>query len=132
MATSGTFGDQSNTYLDGYLRNSEVSTGSIHLRADWHGDGWNASSQVGYTSSQGGAERIYGIQFRNLAGYSYNIDGRRTAMDYSTDPTNAAAMQLNNASASHSPQYDKERYLQLDFDHAVEWGPFTRSSPASS
>ncbi|MBV6840072.1 TonB-dependent receptor [Xanthomonas euvesicatoria] len=126
IATSGTFGDQSNTYLDGYLRNSQVSTGSIHLRTDWHGEGWNASSQVGYTSSQGGAERIYGIQFRNLAGYSYAIDGRRTAMDYSTDPTNAAAMQLNNASASHSPQYDKERYLQLDFDHAVEWGPFTQ------
>ncbi len=62
VATSGTFGDQSNTYLDGYLRNSEVTTGSIHLRTDWHGDGWNASSQVGYTSSQGGAERIYGIQ----------------------------------------------------------------------
>ncbi|AXM39053.1 hypothetical protein BRN51_04760 [Xanthomonas oryzae pv. oryzae] len=47
-------------------------------------------------------------------------------MDYSTDPTNAAAMQLNNASASHSLQYDKERYLQLDFDHAVERGPFTQ------
>ncbi len=126
VATSGSFGDQSTTYLDGYLRRTEVKTGSLHLRADWHGEGWNASSQVGYTSSQGGADRIYGIQFSSLGGYDYAIDHRRTAIDYAADTTDPSIMQLHTASASHSPQYDKERFLQLDFDHEVEWGPFTQ------
>ncbi len=126
VATSGSFGDQSATYLDGYLRRSEVKTGSINLRADWHGDGWNASSQVGYTSSTGGADRIYGAQFASYGGYDYAIDQQNTSIDYALDPTDPSHMQLHTTSASHSPQYDKERYLQLDFDRSVEWGPFTQ------
>ncbi len=126
VATSGTFGNDSVTYLDGYLRNTEVKTGSINLRADWHGDGWNASGQAGYTRSTGGAERIYGIQFASLGGYGYGIDHRSTSIDYDLDPTDPSHMRLRNLSASHSPQYDQEKYLQLDFDHAVEWGPFTQ------
>jgi iron complex outermembrane receptor protein len=126
VATSGTFGDDSATYLDGYLRRTEIKTGSLNLRADWHGDGWNGSSQIGYTKSTGGADRIYGIQFVSYGGYSYTIDHRNTSIDYNLDPTDPSNMQLHSLSASHSPQYDQEKYLQLDFDHTVEWGPFNQ------
>lgn len=126
VATSGSFGGASNTYLDGYLRRTEVETGSANLRADWYGDGWNASAQVGYTGSQGGAGRIYGMQFASLGGYSYDIDHRHTSIDYVRDPTDPSHMALHTASISHSPQHDREKYLQADFDRNVEWGPFNK------
>jgi iron complex outermembrane receptor protein len=126
VATSGSFADGAPTYLDGYLRRSEVKTGSINLRADWHGDGWNASSQVGYTSATGGAGRIYSMQFASYGGYDYAIDHKNTAINYSLDPADPSHMGLRNASASTSPQYDREGYLQIDFDRDVEWGPFNK------
>ncbi|NIJ90355.1 hypothetical protein FHR49_003166 [Xanthomonas campestris] len=132
VATSGTFGDQSTTFLDGYLRNSDVTTGSIHLRADWHGDGWNASSQVGYTSSQGGAERIYGIQFRNLAGYGYNIDG--AAPRWTTAPTPPTQRRCSSTTPRPAIARSTTRSVTCSWTSTMRWsgGRSPRSSPASS
>ncbi|MFC5743331.1 TonB-dependent receptor [Dyella tabacisoli] len=126
VATSGSYGKQAPTYLDGYLRNSKVKTGSLNLRADWYGEGWDASSQVGYTSSQGGSQGIYSLAFKTLGGYNYTLDGKHPVVNYNTPPTDAAAAVTQSVGLNYSPQYDRERYFQFDFSHDVAWWMFTQ------
>ncbi|QNK03821.1 TonB-dependent receptor [Dyella telluris] len=122
VATSGSYGAGAPTYLDGYERFSKVNTGTAQLRADWHGDGWNASSQLGYTSSTGGSQGIYNVQFRGYGGYNWNLNGQNPQINYnaSNDPSEMLA---HGAGFSYAPSYDKERYFQADFNHDLNWGP---------
>ncbi|MHC1479736.1 TonB-dependent receptor [Frateuria aurantia] len=124
VATSGSFGPGAITYLDGYSRYSTLTTGSANLKAAWHGDDWNLTLTGGYTKSTGGAQDIYGIEFMNYGGYSYDISKGKAVVNYNDSPTNPSTMTLSSTSKAHDPQYDRERYLQLDFDKDVSWGPF--------
>lgn len=126
VATSGSFGPEAPTYLDGYYRESKDNTGSLHLRADWHGQGWNASSQVGYTSATGGSQGIYNMQFETLGGYDYVLAGKRPQINYHYDATDPSIQFAHGAGLNFAPTYDKERYFQVDFDHDVQWGPLTQ------
>ncbi|GAA0681449.1 TonB-dependent receptor [Dyella marensis] len=124
VATGGSYGASAPTYLDGYERFSKVNTGALQLRADWHGEGWNASSQIGYTNSSGGSQGIYSLQFRGYGGYNWNLAGEHPQINYNTDPTDASQMLAHGAGFSRAPSYDRERYFQADFSHDVALGPF--------
>lgn len=125
VATSGAYGPGAPTYLDGYERDSTVNTGALQLRADWYGEGWTASSQVGYTGSTGGSEGIYNAQFKTPGGFNWDLDGQHPQINYNhgDDPSQAA---INSAGYSRAPSYDRERYFQFDFSHDVSWGPFNQ------
>ena len=123
IATSGTYGAGAPTYLDGYERDSTVNTGSAQLRADWYGDGWTASSQVGYTGSTGGSEGIWSAQFKNNSGYDFNLDGQHPQINFNNGGSPSL---INGGGYSHAPTYDRERYFQADFAHDVSWGPFNQ------
>ena len=122
VATSGSYGAGAPTYLDGYERFSKVNTGTAQLRADWHGDGWNASSQLGYTSSTGGSQGIYNVQFQGFGGYNWNLDGQHPQINFNT-PNDPSEMLAHGAGFSYAPSYDKERYFQADFNHDLALGP---------
>ena len=122
VASSGSYGAGAPTYLDGYERFSKVNTGTAQLRADWHGDGWNASSQLGYTSSSGGSQGIYNAQFQGFGGYNWNLDGQHPQINFNS-PNDASAMLAHGAGYSYAPSYDKERYFQADFNHDLALGP---------
>lgn len=126
IATAGSYNANAPTYLDGYLRESKVNTGSAHLRADWHGNGWNASSQAGYTSATGGSQGIYNMQFQSFGGYDYTLDGKHPQLNYHGDTTDPTTQLAHGAGLNFAPSYDKERYFQFDFDHDVQWGPLTQ------
>lgn len=126
IATSGAYGDNAETILDSYVRNTTVKTSSNTLRGDWHGDGWNLSGQIGATRSAGGADRIYGLTLRGNGGYDYAIDHRNVGVNYAVPPDALEAMSVVGATVNRYPNLDKERYAQLDFDHDVEWGPVTK------
>lgn len=126
VADSGSYGPGAPTYLDGYLRDSKTKTGSLHLRADWHGDGWNASGQVGYTSATGGSQGIYNMQFRNDGGFDYTLNGKHPQINYHFDPTDPSIQEARGVGLNFAPTYDKERYIQFDFAHDVDWGPLNQ------
>ncbi len=126
VATSGAYGDNTDTILDSYVRNTSVKTSSNTLRGDWHGDGWNLSSQAGATRSTGGADRIYGLTLRGKGGYDYAIDHRHVSVDYAVPPSDLQTMSVIGGTVNRYPNLDKERYAQLDFDHDVDWGPITK------
>ncbi|UPG91199.1 TonB-dependent receptor [Luteibacter aegosomaticola] len=125
VATSGSYNANTSTYLDGYERDSTVNTGVAQLRADWFGDGWTASSQIGYTGSTGGSDGIYNMQFQGFGGFNYNLDGQHPQINYNT-PDNPSAMLAHGAGYSYAPSYDRERYFQADFAHDVQWGPLNQ------
>ncbi|HEX7814464.1 TonB-dependent receptor [Dyella sp.] len=122
LATSGAYGPNAPTYLDGYERYSKVNTGSAQLRADWHGDGWNASSQIGYTGSTGGSQGIYNVQFQGFGGYNWNLAGQHPQINFNS-PNDPTQMLAHGAGFSYAPAYDRERYFQADFNHDLAWGP---------
>lgn len=111
------------THLDGYYRNSEVKSGSLNLRADWHGDGWNATGQLGYTTSRGGSDGIYLLSFKTLAPYSYVLNGHNPLVNYQVPGTNTTDAMLDAQGLNFAPSYDRERYAQFDFTKDVSWGP---------
>ncbi|WP_425493905.1 TonB-dependent receptor, partial [Dyella silvatica] len=123
VATSGSYGAAAPTYLDGYERFSKVNTGTLQLRADWHGEGWNASSQIGYTNSSGGSEGIYNVQFKGLGGYNWNLAGPHPQINFNNNPADPSQMVINGAGFSYAPSYDRERYFEADFSHEVSLGP---------
>ena len=125
VITNASYGPEAPTYLDGYERESKVNTGTAQLRADWHGDGWNASSQIGYTGSTGGSEGIWNAQVKTLGGYDWNLAGEHPQINYhfADDPSQAV---LNGVGFSRAPTYDRERYFQADFSHDVAWGPLNQ------
>jgi iron complex outermembrane receptor protein len=125
VGTSGSYGPGAATYLDGYERESKVNTGTAQLRADWYGDGWSATSQVGYTGSTGGSEGIWNAQFQGFGGYNWNLDGQHPQINFNS-PDNPAAMLAHGAGFSYAPSYDRERYFQTDFRHDVTWGPLNQ------
>ncbi|MET3650753.1 iron complex outermembrane receptor protein [Dyella japonica] len=122
VATSGSYGANAPTYLDGYERFSKVNTGTAQLRADWHGNGWNASSQLGYTSSTGGSQGIYNVQFQGFGGYNWNLAGQNPQINFNS-PNDPSQMLAHGAGFSYAPSFDKERYFQADFNHDLNWGP---------
>lgn len=126
LATSGSYNGNAPTHLDGYYRNSKIKTGSVNLRADWYGDGWQASGQVGYTTSQGGSQGIYLMSFKTLAPYNWAIDGHGPLVNYSVPGTDASAANLDATGLNFAPSYDRERYAQFDFSHDLDLGPFTQ------
>ena len=126
VATSGIFDSDATTYLDGYDRRTTVKTGSLNVQADVHGYDWNITNVIGYTRSTGGSSGIYGAEFTSTGGYSYNIDGRDTSIDYVKDPTDPSNMTLSSVSLSRAPTYDEEGYYQFDFDHDLDFGPLTK------
>ncbi|HXO99358.1 MAG TPA: TonB-dependent receptor [Luteibacter sp.] len=125
VATSGSYGPGASTYLDGYERDSVVNTGTANLRADWYGDGWTASSQVGYTGSTGGSEGIWNAQFQGFGGFNWGLDGQHPQINYN-NPDNPSQMNLHGIGYSYAPSYDRERYFQADFAHDVSWGPLNQ------
>ncbi|MDR6642597.1 iron complex outermembrane receptor protein [Luteibacter sp. 1214] len=127
VATTGSYDANTSTYLDGYERDSTVNTGVANLRADWFGDGWTASSQVGYTGSTGGSDGIWNMQFQNFGGFNYALDGEHPQINYNS-PDNPSAALAHGAGYSYAPSYDRERYFQFDFSHDVAWGPLNQIS----
>lgn len=125
VATSGSYGPGASTYLDGYERDSTVNTGTAQLRADWYGDGWTASSQVGYTGSTGGSDGIYSAQFQGSGGFNWGLDGQHPQINFN-NPDNPSQMLAHGAGYSYAPSYDRERYFQADFAHDVSWGPLNQ------
>ncbi len=125
VATSGSYNANTSTYLDGYERDSTVNTGVANLRADWFGDGWTASSQIGYTGSTGGSDGIWNTQFQGFGGFDWNLKGQHPQINYN-NADNPAAMLLHGAGYSYAPSYDRERYFQADFSHDVSWGPLNQ------
>ncbi len=126
LMTGASYDGNAPTHLDGYYRNSKVKTGDLNLHADWHGDGWSASSQIGYTTSRGGSDGIYLLSFKTLAPYSYTLDGHNPLVTYQTPGTNTEAAKLDAQGLNFAPSYDKERYAQFDFTKDVSWGPFNQ------
>ncbi|MDF4002776.1 TonB-dependent receptor [Luteibacter sp. PPL552] len=125
VITNANYGPLAPTYLDGYERESKVNTGAAQLRADWYGDGWTASSQIGYTGSTGGSEGIWNAQFKSLGGYNWNLAGEHPQINYNF-PDNPSAATINGLGFSRAPTYDRERYFQADFAHDVSWGPLNQ------
>jgi iron complex outermembrane receptor protein len=125
VATSGSYGAGAPTYLDAYSRISTVTTGSAQLRADWYGDGWTASSQIGYTGSTGGSDGIYNAQFQGFGGYDWDLKGQHPQINFNS-PNDPSQMLAHGAGYSYAPSYDRERYFQADFAHDVSWGPLNQ------
>lgn len=125
VATSGSYNANTSTYLDGYERDSTVNTGVAQLRADWFGDGWTASSQIGYTGSTGGSDGIWNMQFQGFGGFDWNLKGQHPQINYNS-ADDASAMLAHGAGYSYAPSYDRERYFQADFAHDVSWGPLNQ------
>ncbi|WP_448099474.1 TonB-dependent receptor [Luteibacter yeojuensis] len=125
VATSGSYNANTSTYLDGYERDSTVNTGVAQLRADWFGDGWTASSQIGYTGSTGGSDGIWNMQFQGFGGFDWNLKGQHPQINYNS-VDDASAMLAHGAGYSYAPSYDRERYFQADFAHDVSWGPLNQ------
>lgn len=145
LITSGTVtagagnGNQPYAQLDTNLRLSEVKTQSLNLQHDLTLDGWKLTSQVGTTRATGGKNPEYLQKFLlQSGGYNFNYDGTNTGVTY--DNNTAANWGLPAAPAGSAPgaqiggQYqaggieyttttDKEKYLQFDVTHDVEWGP---------
>ena len=126
LATSGSYGAGAPTHLDGYYRNTKIKTDSMQLRADWYGEGWQATGQLGYTSSRGGSDGIYLLSFKTLAPYNWNISGHGPLINYDVPGTDASAALLDASGLNFAPTYDRERYAQFDFSHDLELGPFTQ------
>jgi iron complex outermembrane receptor protein len=126
LATSGSYGAGAPTHLDGYYRNTKIKTESFHLRADWYGEGWDASGQIGYTQSRGGSDGIYFLSFKTLAPYNWTLNGHGPLINYDVPGTDASAANLDADGLNYAPSYDRERYAQLDFSHDLNLGPFTQ------
>lgn len=125
-ATSGSYNANAPTHLDAYYRDSKIKTSSYNLRADWYGEGWDASSQVGYTRSMGGSDGIYLLSFKTLGPYNWQMDGHNPLINYGVPGTDASAANLDATGLNFAPSYDSERYFQFDFSHDVELGPFAQ------
>lgn len=125
LATSGSY-TNAPTHLDAYYRDSKIKTSSYNLRADWYGEGWDASSQIGYTRSMGGSDGIYLMSFKTLGPYNWTLDGHNPQINYGIPGTDASAANLDATGLNYAPSYDSERYFQFDFSHDVNLGPFTQ------
>lgn len=126
VATSGTYNGNTLTDVGSYFRKTSVKTASSNLRADWFGDGWQASTQVGYTRSSGGADQIYGMIVEGPGGVNYNIDHKHVATDFDVPPSDLSNMSVNSATLNGGDSHDSERYFQADFSHDLYWGPVTQ------
>jgi len=126
LATSGAYNANAPTHLDAYYRDTKIKTGSYNLRADWYGEGWDASSQIGYTQSRGGSDGIYLLSFKTLGPYNYTLDGHNPLINYGVPGTDTSAANLDASGLNYAPSYDRERYFQFDFSHDLNLGPFTQ------
>ncbi len=127
VATRGTFDDTAVTEHDATYKKTEVETTSVTGQMDYHGESWSVSAIAGTTRSTGGVQKQYFMELPEYNGYSYAIDGDNVALDYAnpSDPSSIAIdSDQHTGSVGRTPLLDQEKYLQLDFTHNVQWGPF--------
>lgn len=126
VVTDATFSDGL-TLLDAIDREAEVKTYSLDLRADWRGDGWNASAEVGTTKADGGTQQQHFLEFEGRGGYTYHIGDKSASVDFDKDPANPANMErIGLGELRQQPTRDKERYAQGDYSLSVDWGPVSQ------
>lgn len=122
VVTDATFSDGL-TLLDAIDRAAEVETYSVDLRADWHGDRWDASAQLGTTKAEGGTQQQNFLEFESRGGYSYHVGGESASVDFDRDPRDPATMTtIGFAELRQQPTHDEEHYLQGDFSLDLDWG----------
>lgn len=123
VVTDATFDDGGVTLLDAIDREAEIETYSLNLMADWHGDGWDASAQIGTTKADGGTQQQNFLEFESIGGYSYHIGDESASVDFERDPSDPANMsRIAFAELRQQPTHDEEHYLQGDFSLDLDWG----------
>jgi iron complex outermembrane receptor protein len=126
VVTDATFSDGL-TLLDAIDREAEVKTYSLDLRADWRGDGWNASAEAGTTKADGGTQQQHFLEFEGRGGYTYHLGDKSASIDFDKDPANPANMErIGLGELRQQPTRDKERYVQGDYSLSVDWGPVSQ------
>ncbi|WP_242107982.1 TonB-dependent receptor [Luteimonas aquatica] len=115
------------TLLDAIDREAQVKTYSVDLRADWRGEGWNASAQAGTTKADGGTQKQNFLEFAGVGGYDYHIGEKSASVDFDNDPADPASMGgIALGELRAQPTRDKEHYLQGDYSLNVDWGPVSQ------
>jgi iron complex outermembrane receptor protein len=133
------------TGIDNYYRQATMASETIDLAANYEGDSYTVSVQVGTTEATGGTDQEVGGFFGGYANSSFdltgdsfsygNVQGVEGGFDQVGNPV--PAMDLLNAdtltnghnvgmspSFSRSPKFDEETYFQLDVSLDVDLGAF--------
>lgn len=123
VVTDATFNDDGLTLLDAIDREAKIKTYSLDLKADWYGDRWKASAQIGSTKADGGTRHQNFLEFESRGGYSYHIGDASASVDFNRDPADPATMtNIGFAQLRQQPTHDEEQYLQGDYSLDVDWG----------
>ncbi|MGN6328276.1 MAG: TonB-dependent receptor [Rhodanobacter sp.] len=113
--TSANPGSGTGLIYDNQLRQSEVTTKGVDLRADYNADSWTLGGQVGMSKSDNPNINQYLLEPTYQGSYGWNINKGFQADDQAAvhDPANWGGGWLGNNGkfASHA----KDQYAQLDF-----------------
>lgn len=133
------------TGLDNYYRQATMVSETIDLAANYEGESYTVSVQVGSTEATGGTSQEVGGFFGGYANSSFDLTGESfsygnvqgVAGGFDQVGNAVPAMDLMNAdtltngfnvgmapSFSRTPKFDEESYLQLDISLDVDLGAF--------
>lgn len=143
-----TSGTGSTGQLDTNFRRTRVKNDSYSALIDWRPDGWEITGNFGATKASGGKSPEYLLDFRTQQGFTAGASGRDTIVNWQF-PASDATKWLSNFTANGgenitSPDgrrffgrqiggiplqsgftLDKEIFAEVNFKHAVNWGPVT-------
>jgi iron complex outermembrane receptor protein len=132
------------TGLDNYYRQATMVSETIDLAANYEGDSYTVSVQVGSTKATGGTDQEVGAFFGGYSNNSFDLTGESfsygnvqgvagldqvgnvvPAMDLLNADTLTNGFNVGMApSFSRSPKFDEENYFQLDVKLDVDLGAF--------
>lgn len=144
--TGITSGTGSTGQLDTNYRRTRIKNDSVALLIDWKPAGWDITGNVGGTRATGGKSPEYLLDFRTQQGFTAGANGRKTTVDWQY-PASDATRWLSNYTANGGETIrangtsffgrqiggiplqsgftvDKEVFGELNFKHAIDFGPF--------
>lgn len=129
MLIAGTLGlspDGNNILDETKVRNSELSTESYDLKADYQGDIWQTSVHLGYTKGSGGSHADRSVGWGGNYVHSYDassVEDMKTS--YSADPADGTKWSLDFLRYDQNNAKDDEHYVQVDFNRPVDVAVFS-------
>lgn len=113
--TNANPGSGTGLIYDNQLRESEVTTKGVDLKADYTGEGWTLGGQAGFSKSDNPNIGQWLLEPVYSGGYSWGLNQGFQADDQSAyrDPANWGGGWLGNHGVFNS--HAKDRYAQLDF-----------------
>ena len=80
--------------------------------------------KAGWTKADGDTSNENFIEFAGPGAFSYNLDARAPEVSFSNpDPLNPAGVRPDFARIQSVTNDDEEKYVYLDLEHEVDWGP---------